>query len=389
MTQDRINALEDALRPFSRMARAMFARNWKRDGVAISLVEKDGPIRLTFADFLAAHQALDASQPTPEVRPGAPITLTYTNWKGETAERAIIPRRVWWGSTEWHPEPQWLLTAFDLDKQAERDFALKDFGPSAQPVATADGSSYRKKPVVIEAVQWTGENLREVIAFTDGPPDTKSHHAGMMWDQYEELVRKDGLKIYTLEGKMDASPGDWIIKGVKGEFYPCKDEIFRATYDPANHPTAERQQDLTAAFKAGIASVGIDGLKATSMFADQPAQPVAVKVKPLVWIATGDAGAFTAYDPLFERQVLSREPTAYDTERSDRITAALTPQPLTVQDAARVVADGLADGEVWRVAVNGAAGILNSGMPGSYWPRVKQIREALDAILRAIAEGRA
>lgn len=73
---------------------------------------------------------------------------------------------------------------------------------------------YRKKPVVIEAVQWTGENLREVIAFTDGPPETKSHHAGMMWGQYEALVRKDGLKIYTLEGKMDASPGDWIIKGV-------------------------------------------------------------------------------------------------------------------------------------------------------------------------------
>ena len=54
-----------------------------------------------------------------------------------------------------------------------------------------------------------------------------------------------------------------------------------------------------------------------------------------------------------------------------------------------MVADGLNDGEVWRVAVNGAAAILNSGMPGSYWPPVKQIREALDAALRAIAEGRA
>lgn len=92
--------------------------------------------------------------------------------------------------------------------------------------------SYRKKPVVIEAVQWTGDNLREVIAFTDGPPETKSHHAGMMWEQYEDLVRKDGLKIYTIEGKMDASLGDWIIKGVKGEFYPCKPDIFAATYEP-------------------------------------------------------------------------------------------------------------------------------------------------------------
>ena len=92
---------------------------------------------------------------------------------------------------------------------------------------------YRKKPVVIEAVQWTGENLREVIAFTDGPPETKSHHAGMMWEQYEDLVRKDGRKIYTLEGKMDASPGDWIIKGVKGEFYPCKNDVFVISYEAA------------------------------------------------------------------------------------------------------------------------------------------------------------
>ena len=116
--------------------------------------------------------------------------------------------------------------------------AAREAGQAAQPVAHVDGRSYRKKPVVVKAVQWTGENLREVIAFMDGPPETKSHHAGMMWEQYEDLVRKNGLKIYTLEGKMDASPGDWIIKGVKGEFYPCKPDIFAATYDPANQPTA-------------------------------------------------------------------------------------------------------------------------------------------------------
>ena len=92
---------------------------------------------------------------------------------------------------------------------------------------------FRKKPVVIEAVQWTGENLREIIAFTDGPPITRSHHAGMMWEQYEELVARDGLIIFTLEGQHVATPGDWIIKGVKGEFYPCKPDIFAATYEPA------------------------------------------------------------------------------------------------------------------------------------------------------------
>lgn len=92
---------------------------------------------------------------------------------------------------------------------------------------------FTKKPVTIEAIQWTGKNLREVITFTDGPPDTRSHHAGMAWEAYADLVARDGLKIYTLEGKMLANHGDWIIRGVKGELYPCKPDIFDATYEAA------------------------------------------------------------------------------------------------------------------------------------------------------------
>ena len=94
---------------------------------------------------------------------------------------------------------------------------------------------FTKKPVTIEAIQWTGKNLREVITFTDGPPDTRSHHAGMAWEAYADLVARDGLKIYTLEGKMLANVGDWIIRGVKGEYYPCKPEIFAATYERTAH----------------------------------------------------------------------------------------------------------------------------------------------------------
>ena len=92
---------------------------------------------------------------------------------------------------------------------------------------------FRKKPVVIEAVQWTGDNLRQVITFTDGPPETRTTYAGMVWDEYADLVKREGLKIFTLEGKMNAGIGDWIIKGVKGEFYPCKPDIFAATYEVA------------------------------------------------------------------------------------------------------------------------------------------------------------
>ena len=106
------------------------------------------------------------------------------------------------------------------------------------PGQVPEALRFTKKPVTIEAIKWTGQNLREVIAFTDGPPDTRSHHAGMAWEAYADLVARDGLMIYTLEDGPDrrakhfADIGDWIIRGVKGEIYPCKDEIFRLTYEP-------------------------------------------------------------------------------------------------------------------------------------------------------------
>ena len=76
-------------------------------------------------------------------------------------------------------------------------------------------TKYRKKPVVIDAMQWTGDNKDEVLEFIGG-----DH----WWDQ-------DGPILVTLEGEMRAEVGDWIIRGVKGEFYPCKPDIFAWTYD--------------------------------------------------------------------------------------------------------------------------------------------------------------
>lgn len=78
---------------------------------------------------------------------------------------------------------------------------------------------FRKKPVVIEAVQWTGVNINEIMDF-------------MQWRNagYDE---RNGLVIHTLEGNHHATIGDWIIKGVKNEFYPCKPDIFAATYEAA------------------------------------------------------------------------------------------------------------------------------------------------------------
>lgn len=78
---------------------------------------------------------------------------------------------------------------------------------------------FPKKPVVIEAVQFTGANALEIIQFMGGPADNL------------EIHDTDCPVIPTLERDLVASPGDWIIKGVQGEFYPCKPDIFEATYE--------------------------------------------------------------------------------------------------------------------------------------------------------------
>ena len=77
---------------------------------------------------------------------------------------------------------------------------------------------YRKKPVVIDAIQWTGDNLTEIATLGGAR-------------EYEQEFLSDNLIIHTLEGNMQAGKGDWIIKGVKGELYPCKPDIFEMTYE--------------------------------------------------------------------------------------------------------------------------------------------------------------
>lgn len=80
---------------------------------------------------------------------------------------------------------------------------------------------FRKKPVVIDAVQFTGDNALAIWAFM-GRPDLAANL---------ELHDTDLPIVETREGTLVASLGDWIIKGVAGEFYPCKPDIFAATYD--------------------------------------------------------------------------------------------------------------------------------------------------------------
>ena len=86
---------------------------------------------------------------------------------------------------------------------------------------------YRKKPVVIEAIQWTGLNLEEVKDFV-GEALTYDI-LDTAWKVGKGRPRVH-MKIKTLEGDMEVSEKDYIIKGVNGEFYPCKPDIFEKTY---------------------------------------------------------------------------------------------------------------------------------------------------------------
>jgi len=90
---------------------------------------------------------------------------------------------------------------------------------------------FRKKPVVIEAMQITGSHARneDIIKWVNAHTPNFDPLDSGTWKiaaYYGEVT------IRTLEGEMKATKGDWIIRGVKGEFYPCKPDIFEATYEP-------------------------------------------------------------------------------------------------------------------------------------------------------------
>jgi hypothetical protein len=91
---------------------------------------------------------------------------------------------------------------------------------------------YKKKPVVIDAVQWTGENHREMFDFlTENAFDKDLMQMSAEHFYIDHSKVEGGLIIKTLEGEHLASIGDFIIRGVKGEYYPCKPDIFEQTYE--------------------------------------------------------------------------------------------------------------------------------------------------------------
>ena len=103
---------------------------------------------------------------------------------------------------------------------------------------------YRKKPVMIEAVQFesvsfAGQGHYSINFDTVADLPKWLRNAMMDGDIVPDIVEEGGLIVKTLEGRHIASPGDWIVRGVKNEIYPCKPDIFAMTYDPVDEQDIE------------------------------------------------------------------------------------------------------------------------------------------------------
>jgi hypothetical protein len=118
---------------------------------------------------------------------------------------------------------------------------------------------YRKKPVVIEAIQLRWDTWNEVCDFV---PREYFYDGVYLDDETFEPLRAGqtsntiGLKIKTPEGIMLARQGDYIIKGVNGEIYPCKPDIFEKTYEPVPEKTLLEAQEILAAYMSGEKEYG-------------------------------------------------------------------------------------------------------------------------------------
>lgn len=107
----------------------------------------------------------------------------------------------------------------DAGQQGPATKPKEDFAPS--PLRAP---RWRKRPVVVEAMRYDGSNWGEIVVWSQGV-------VGVILPTMDEA--HPGLFVETLEGRMEAGRGDWIIRGVAGEFYPCAPAIFAATYEAA------------------------------------------------------------------------------------------------------------------------------------------------------------
>ena len=159
-------------------------------------LQADGETPCPCIDARKANIAAQTIPPAPRPE-GEPVTLTYTNWRGETTQRTITPKCIWWGATYWNPEPQWLLTAFDTEKQADRDFALKDFGTATpQPAGEAVPVAWRSVERKFYRSEWPLANLLEArnggLVTDEGEAWSYRYtHKDGVGGEYDMLIRRE------------------------------------------------------------------------------------------------------------------------------------------------------------------------------------------------------
>jgi cysteine synthase len=95
--------------------------------------------------------------------------------------------------------------------------------------------TYRKRPVEIQAVRWDGSvsSAHQIISWIGMSGGVAFRRPSQPYVMGVQPAQSAYIDIHTLEGVMSANPGDYIIRGIQGEFYPCKPGIFEATYEPA------------------------------------------------------------------------------------------------------------------------------------------------------------
>lgn len=154
-----------------------------------------------------------------------------TNLQDSASTDDIVGRLRWSAastevSDELEPYGKLLDEAADLIERlrSTRGEGLDVASPQTEPHLSR---LWRKKPVVVEAFEWTGIPGPFPVDWIQAP--LREGNAAIV-----ERRRRIGLEIATLEGTMRAEPGDWIIKGTRGELYPCKPDAFSDTFEPAS-----------------------------------------------------------------------------------------------------------------------------------------------------------
>jgi len=128
---------------------------------------------------------------------GTPIAMTYRNYRGEIDQRTVVPTRIWFGSTDWHPEPGWLMAAYDLAKSAHRDFALADcqFANLTHPptdAAETPEQRERRWSKAFKELDAANAKVAELEAALMTADTNEALELAQGWDDLKESLPSDG-----------------------------------------------------------------------------------------------------------------------------------------------------------------------------------------------------